>query len=112
LTSSGHLGAAYALTGPESLTVRHQASMLGRVAGRPVRVETQGLDEYRRELTAAFEARGLGSAGSAEVIEARIRRLAALVDRPQPTTETVREVTGRPARGFAEWAADHAGDFS
>ncbi|MFJ9779329.1 NAD(P)H-binding protein [Amycolatopsis sp. NPDC101161] len=112
LTSSGHLGAAYALTGPESLTVRQQASVLGRVAGRPVRVETQDLDDYRRELTAAFEARGLGSVGSAEVIEARIRRLAALVDRPQPTTQTVREVTGRPARGFAEWAADHAGDFS
>ncbi|MET8847942.1 NAD(P)H-binding protein [Amycolatopsis sp. NPDC004625] len=109
--TEGHLGAVYELTGPESLTVRDQASLIGRAAGRPVRVETQDLDDYRRELTAAFAARGLGSTGSAEVIEARIRRLAALVDRPQPTTETVRAVTGRPARGFAEWAADHAGAF-
>ncbi|MEV6641235.1 NAD(P)H-binding protein [Amycolatopsis sp. NPDC051371] len=112
LTSSGHLGAAYALTGPESLTVRNQVSVLGRVAGRPVRLETQDLGDYRRELTAAFEARGLGRVGSAEVIEARIRRLAALVDRPQATTETVLAVTGRPARSFAEWADDHAGDFA
>jgi uncharacterized protein YbjT (DUF2867 family) len=112
LTSSGHLGAAYPLTGPESLTVRRQAFLVGRVAGRPVRVETQDLDDYRRELTAAFEARGLGRVGSAEVVEARIRRLAALVDRPQATTETVLAVTGRPARSFEEWAGDHAGDFA
>ncbi|MEU0789187.1 NAD(P)H-binding protein [Amycolatopsis sp. NPDC005961] len=112
LTSSGHLGAAYALTGPESLTVRDQVSVLGRVAGHPVRLETQDLGDYRRELAAAFEARGLGRVGSAEVIEARIRRLAALVDRPQATTETVLAVTGRPARSFAEWAGDHAGDFA
>ncbi|WP_329050880.1 NAD(P)H-binding protein [Amycolatopsis sp. NBC_01488] len=112
LTSSGHIGATHTLTGAESLTVRDQVSAIGRVAGRPVRVETQDLDDYRRELTAAFEARGLGRVGSAEVIEARIRRLAALVDRPQPTTETVLEVTGRPARTFAEWAEDHAEDFA
>ncbi|GLY43573.1 nucleotide-diphosphate-sugar epimerase [Amycolatopsis sp. NBRC 101858] len=112
LTSPGHLGATHTLTGPESLTVRDQVSVLGRVAGRPVRVETQDLDDYRRELTAAFEARGLGRVGSAEVIEARIRRLAALVDRPQETTETVLAVTGRPARSFAEWAGDHAEDFA
>jgi uncharacterized protein YbjT (DUF2867 family) len=112
LTTSGHVGAAYTLTGPESLTVRNQVAVLGRVAGRPVRVETQDLDDYRRELAAAFEARGLGRVGSAEVIEARIRRLAALVDRPQATTDTVLAVTGRPARSFAEWAGDHAGDFA
>lgn len=112
LTSSGHLGATYSLTGPESLTVRNQVSVLGRVAGRPVRVEAQDLDDYRHELTAALEARGLGRVGSAEVIEARIRRLAALVDRPQATTETVLAVTGRSARSFAEWAGDHAGDFA
>jgi hypothetical protein len=26
-------------------------------------------------------------------------------------TDTVRRVTGRPARTFAQWAAEHAGDF-
>ncbi|MEV7043461.1 NAD(P)H-binding protein [Amycolatopsis sp. NPDC051061] len=112
LTSSGHTGVEYTLTGPESLTVRQQASLIGVAAGRRVRVEVQDLDDHRRELTAAFEVRGLGRVGSAEVIEARIRRLAALVDRPQPTTETVLEVTGRPARGFAAWAADHAAEFA
>jgi uncharacterized protein YbjT (DUF2867 family) len=112
LTASGHLGAEYTLTGPESLTVRRQAELIGLATGRPVRVEVQDLDDYRRELTTAFEARGLGTVGSADVVEARIRRLAALVDRPQPTTETVLKVTGRPARGFAEWAEDHVADFA
>ncbi|MEA5367464.1 NAD(P)H-binding protein [Amycolatopsis sp., V23-08] len=112
LTSSGHLKAAYTLTGPESLTVRRHAELIGHAIGRPVSVERQDLDDYRRELTTAFEARGLGTVGSADVVEARIRRLAALVDRPQPTTETVLEVTGRPARGFAVWAEDHAAEFA
>ncbi|MEV6878810.1 NAD(P)H-binding protein [Amycolatopsis sp. NPDC051128] len=112
LTSPGHIGAEYTLTGPESLTVRQQASMIGQAIEAAVRVEPQDLDDYRRELTTVFAARGLGRVGSADVVEARIRRLAALVDRPQPTTDTVREITGRPARSFAEWAADHAADFS
>jgi uncharacterized protein YbjT (DUF2867 family) len=112
LTSSGRTGVEYTLTGPESLTVRQQASLIGAAAGRRVRVEVQDLDDHRRELTALLEARGLGRVGSAAVVEARIRRLAALVDRPQPTTETVLEVTGRPARGFAAWAADHAAEFA
>jgi hypothetical protein len=30
---------------------------------------------------------------------------------PAPTSVIVEKITGRPARTFAEWAADHAGDF-
>ena len=36
---------------------------------------------------------------------------ASLVDNPEPVTTTVAELTGRPARTFAEWAADHAAEF-
>jgi hypothetical protein len=30
---------------------------------------------------------------------------------PAPTSVIVEKITGRPARTFAEWAADHADDF-
>jgi uncharacterized protein YbjT (DUF2867 family) len=102
LTEPGHHGTHYTLTGPDSLTVRRQAELIGEAINRPLRVERQDLDEYRRTL----------SRWPAEIVAARIRRLAALVDHPDPTTDTVREVTGRPPRTFAEWAADHAADFT
>jgi uncharacterized protein YbjT (DUF2867 family) len=101
LTEPGHEGTGYTLTGPHSLTVRRQAELIGNAIDRPVSVELQDLDDYRRSL----------SRWSPEIVEARIRRIAALVDHPAPTTDTVREVTGRAARTFAEWAADHASDF-
>jgi hypothetical protein len=34
-----------------------------------------------------------------------------LVDTPEPVTDTVREVTGNPARPFTQWAHDHADDL-
>ncbi|WP_406292958.1 hypothetical protein OG948_00995 [Embleya sp. NBC_00888] len=64
---------------------------------------TQPPDDYR--------AMRLGRWADAEVVETRIRRLAALVDHPAPVTDTIRDVIGRPARDFAAWAADHATDF-
>jgi uncharacterized protein YbjT (DUF2867 family) len=102
LTEPGHEGARYTLTGPESLTGRQQAELISQAIGRPLRVETQDLDDYRRSL----------SQWPAQIVEARIRRLARLVEHQDPTTDTVRELTGRPARTFAEWAADHASDFA
>lgn len=101
LTEPGHQGGTYTLTGPHSLTAREQAALIGEAINRPLQVEPQNLDDYRRTL----------SRWPPEIIEARIRRLAALVGHPAPVTDTVREVTARPARTFAEWAADHAADF-
>ncbi|MFC1411041.1 NAD(P)H-binding protein [Streptacidiphilus sp. N1-12] len=101
LTEPGHHGKAHTLTGPESLTGRRHVELLAEAIGRPLRIEPQSLDDYRRAL----------SRWPPEIVEARIRRIAALVDRPAPVTDTVREVTGHPARSFATWAADHTADF-
>lgn len=35
----------------------------------------------------------------------------AFVEAPEPMTHEVEELTGRPARTFAEWARDHVADF-
>jgi hypothetical protein len=34
-----------------------------------------------------------------------------MVDNPEEVTSTVEDVTGRPARSYAQWAIDHADDF-
>lgn len=36
---------------------------------------------------------------------------AAMVETPGPSTTTVEQVTGPPARTYAQWAADHVADF-
>ncbi|MFG6201365.1 NAD(P)H-binding protein [Nonomuraea sp. JJY05] len=102
LTEPGHEGAAYPLTGPELVTRRRQAELIGEAIGRPIRFAVQDLDEYRAELC------GWTTPQVADVV---IRESAAAVDRPAPATDTVEKVIGRPARTYGEWARDHAGDF-
>ncbi|GAA2163736.1 NAD(P)H-binding protein [Actinomadura napierensis] len=102
LTEPGHEGTAPVLTGPERLTRRRQAELIGDAIGRPVAVDRQDLDEHRRDLARW---------GPPEVAEALIRHAVAAVDAPPPVTGDVQRVTGRAARTFAAWARDHAGDF-
>jgi hypothetical protein len=37
--------------------------------------------------------------------------LAATVGQTAQVTPAIREITGHPARDYADWAADHAADF-
>jgi uncharacterized protein YbjT (DUF2867 family) len=102
LTGEGHAGKAYVLTGPTALTMAEQVTIIGDAVGsRPYAVD-QPVDEYRDAL-AAFTGE--------EFADSSIAYWASLVDEPEPATGTVTEITGRPARTFAEWAADHADDF-
>lgn len=102
LTEPGHEGATYPLTGPELVSRRRQAELIGEAVGRPVRFAVQDLDEYRAELSAWT---------TPQVADVVIKESAAAVDRPMPPTDTVEKVTGRPARTYGEWARDHASDF-
>lgn len=72
-------------------------------SARSVSMPTQPPDDYR--------AMRLGLWADAEIVETRIRRLAALVDHPAPVTHTIRDVIGRPGRDSAACAAHHATDF-
>ncbi|MER7283702.1 hypothetical protein ABT369_55725 [Dactylosporangium sp. NPDC000244] len=88
------------LTGPQSLSHGEQVAILGAVLGRPLRFE---------EVPAEAAARAMAAGGLpgpfAEALMARYRRH---LDRPQhPPTDGVAAVLGRPARTFAEYAADH-----
>jgi uncharacterized protein YbjT (DUF2867 family) len=104
LTSAGHSGAKYVLTGPESVPQAEQAAQIGAAIGRPVRWEEQPLDEAREQLTTEM--------GDADFAGHALDYWASLVDHPEPVTNTVEQLTGSPARTFAQWARDHAAEFT
>ncbi|SHG24775.1 NmrA family NAD(P)-binding protein [Streptoalloteichus hindustanus] len=103
LTTPGHDGARYVLTGPEAITHADAARTVGEVVGREVRWEDLPVEVARAGMTAAI--------GDAAFVDARLRAYESFVDTPERVTDTVERLLGRPARTFREWAEDHADDF-
>jgi uncharacterized protein YbjT (DUF2867 family) len=103
LTGAGHAGAKYVLTGPAAITQAEQARVIGEVTGHPVRWEELPPERARRQLLDMF--------GDPDFVDGGLAYWAGLVDRPEPVTDTVREVTGEPARTFRQWAVDHRDEF-
>ncbi|WP_067813901.1 NAD(P)H-binding protein [Actinomadura kijaniata] len=102
LTGDDLVGTRPELSGPESLTFADQARIIGEAIGRPVTYEELSPEAARAAMTYAPE----------PVVDALLTFWAEAVDRPQPVSSEVERITGRPARTFAEWAADHVRDFA
>ncbi|MEW9532440.1 NAD(P)H-binding protein [Microbispora sp. NPDC049125] len=102
LTDEGHAGEKYLLTGPESLTQRDQVRIIGEAIGRPLQAEGMSLAEAREQMIQHMPA---------HVVDALIAIRRAAIGREALVTDTVEKVTGRPARTFAQWAADHAAEL-
>jgi uncharacterized protein YbjT (DUF2867 family) len=98
LCEDSHVGAEYVLTGPESLSQLEQVTIIGRVLGRPLRIEEISPDEARRELLTVIPAMLLDA-------------WAAAIGQPAFVTSTFEEITGSRPRTFLEWAIDHAAEF-
>ena len=103
LTAKGkeHEGRAYDLTGPEAIAYEQAAAKLSAAAGRPIRYVDQPPAEHRQMLL------GVG------IPEAYADALLDLYryyrdDRASKVTPAVRDVTGRPATSFDQFARDHA----
>lgn len=103
LAENGHDGKIYILTGPEAVKQSEQVRLIGEAIGRPVRWEEQSRAEARPGLAEAF--------GDESYADGALDAWAAFVEHPERVTNAVEEVTGRSARTFREWAADHADDF-
>jgi len=103
LTEDRHTGATYVLTGPEAVTQAEQVRIIGEVVGLPVHWEELAPEVARQQLVAAM--------GDSAFADSSLEYWARLRTEPEPVTRTVEEVTGTPARTFAEWARDHADDF-
>ncbi|MFI8199748.1 NmrA family NAD(P)-binding protein [Streptomyces sp. NPDC085942] len=104
LTGTGHEGKAYAVSGPEAITAREQTAQLSRALGRPLRFEELGVDAARSALLAKYP-RPVAEAFLESAERQRAGAKAAVVP-------TVQELTGRPARPYRLWAADHADAFA
>ena len=104
LVGDGHHGRELWLTGPEALTLRERVGVLAAVLGRGVRLAELSRDE----AVAQWRAAGF-SADDVEFF------LAVRTDPPEAgrtVLPTVAEVTGRPARTFAQWVREHAAAFA
>ncbi|MDQ0771712.1 uncharacterized protein YbjT (DUF2867 family) [Streptomyces aurantiacus] len=90
------------LTGPERLSQRDQVARIAAAAGKDITVtelsRNEAADQYSRFMPA-------------EEVEAVLRYFDDAEAGNSPATDTVTQVTGRPATGFDVWAADHAADF-
>ncbi|MGX1759450.1 NAD(P)H-binding protein [Streptomyces lydicus] len=103
--SGAHLGKAYAVTGPEQMTLAQQIAEIGRATGKDVRVEQISEDEAAEAMSGRF----LTKEDALELV----RMFGRTVDAPLfPVSDAVERLTGHPGRTFARWARDHAADFS
>jgi uncharacterized protein YbjT (DUF2867 family) len=110
-----HAGAAYELSGPQSLTPAEELSILGEVLGRDLRLRPVP-DEAARAGMALPHSRLRSSGGTPigfppEVIDAIMQRTLHS-DRGAQILPTAEKLLGRPARTFAQWARAHATAFS
>lgn len=103
LTAPGHAGKAYDITGPEALTTRQQADILGDVLGRPLTV-VNITDEAMKD--------GMLKAGTPPIyVEARVGLVQLLrgIGRIEPSP-AVKSITGK-TRTFRDWVEANVGAF-
>jgi uncharacterized protein YbjT (DUF2867 family) len=108
LTSPGHEGKTYDVTGPEALSFYDMAATLSSVLGRTITYVSLSQDEYAREAAAS---------GLPEWI---VHALVTLYGagsyygdgRAAPVSDTVLSLTGERPRSFATFAREHASMFA
>ncbi len=104
LTTSGHEGKAYPLTGPEAISGDDKAAVLSDVLGKPVRHVPISLEQAREGMIqAGFLADAADAMNELNAIAAAGHAAAVM--------NTVEQVTGRPARSFRQFAEDYAPEF-
>ncbi|PRX99627.1 NmrA family NAD(P)-binding protein [Allonocardiopsis opalescens] len=103
LLDDGHAGRSYNLTGPETLTLSERLAILSKATGRDIAFVPITHEQAVERLMAT----GVSRADAEFVIDwyAEPNAAATTVD------PAVERLTGRPARTFAQWAAEHAERF-
>ncbi|MET7616117.1 NmrA family NAD(P)-binding protein [Streptomyces sp. NPDC005408] len=103
LTETGHGGQEYVITGPEVLTLKDKVDALAAARGRKIALVSMTEDEAVEQWRAAGHPQ--------EVIGFLLDAYGNTPAVGRTVVDTVQKVTGRPARTFAEWAAEHADAF-
>ncbi|GAA1772328.1 NAD(P)H-binding protein [Streptomonospora arabica] len=103
LLDESHTGHRYTLSGPETLTQAEQVRIIGKEIDRSLAFEEITPEEARAMLS--------GAGVPEQIIDKLIDLLARMREAGSRVAPTVEQVTGRPARTFAQWVSDNAHVF-
>jgi len=104
LTSDGHEGKSYPLSGPEALSIAEQVEILSGAIGKPLEYIPIN-DEAARV--------GMAKAGMPSLLIDALVPFAQFIrdGKAARVFQTIQEVTGRPAFTFSDWARENAAAF-
>jgi uncharacterized protein YbjT (DUF2867 family) len=103
LTGDGLARHAVTLTGPESLTFRDQLATIAQTIGRGIAIRTISRAEAEQQM---------GAHVPAAIVANLLDVWAAATAGPAPIGDTTQTLLGRPARTFAQWAAENQDAFA
>ncbi|MGN9841454.1 NmrA family NAD(P)-binding protein [Nonomuraea sp. H19] len=103
LVKGGHGGRTLTISGPEVITLKEKVAILSAAIGVDVRFVELTVDEAR----AKWRGDGMGE----ETIEFLVDALGNTPEVGYTLVPTVKEITGRDARSFAQWATENAAAF-
>ncbi|WP_329052028.1 NAD(P)H-binding protein [Amycolatopsis sp. NBC_01488] len=104
LTTSGHEGATYELTGGEALTTEQQVEILAEALGRPVKYVEEPLSAARDRMMRKY-------GWPAEAVDGFFALKRESAEREHVVFDTVERLLGRPPRTFAEWVGENTAAF-
>jgi uncharacterized protein YbjT (DUF2867 family) len=105
LTTSGHEGATYQLTGGEALTTERQVAVLSAALGRTVKYVEEPESAARERMTRMY-------GWPAEAVDGFFALKRESAGREHVVFDTVERLLGRPPRTFPDWARENAAAFT
>lgn len=102
LTQEGHVGKIYPLSGPECLTQAEQLRTIGAAISRELAYHVTTPEAWAQSMRQFMPE---------PIIAMLLEYWSDTVAQPDTVRPTVAQITGRPGRTLAQWAADHAADF-
>jgi uncharacterized protein YbjT (DUF2867 family) len=103
LTTDGHAGRSYRLSGPQALRPGDRLEILARVLRRPLRFEPLSDEQARAEMTADMPA---------EYVDAFFSFFVDGTIDETTVHPTVQELLERPPASFEQWVRAHVGEFA
>ena len=104
LTQEGHGGKTYPITGGEVLSPRKMIAIIGEAIGKTIVVDEMTPEQAQDEMRAGGQPE--------ELIQFFMWVYGNPPEIGYTVATTVRDVTGKPARTFAEWAAENKAAFA
>lgn len=104
LTTEGHNGQRYWLTGPQALTAPEKVAVISEVLGREIKF----IELSKDEIVSRWREQGFSDSD----IEYFVLMRTNPPEAGRTVLPTVEKVTGRPARTFADWVRANVGRFS